>query len=54
MQLRGLEANPELNGLRGVVTGFDTLTTRCLVQLEDGRGPLKVKPENLEALAVGE
>ena len=48
MQLRGLKAKPELNGQRGVVTGFDASSGRCSVQLEDGRGPYKIKPENLE------
>ena len=47
VQLRGLQAKPELNGLRGVVTGFDASNGRCSVQLEDGRGPYKIKPENL-------
>ena len=48
VQLRGLQAKPELNGQRGVVTGFDASSGRCSVQLEDGRGPYKIKPENLE------
>ena len=47
MQLRGLKAKPELNGQRGVVTGFDAPNGRCSVQLEDGRGPYKIKPGNL-------
>ena len=47
VQLRGLQAKPELNGQRGVVTGFEASTGRCSVQLEDGRGPYKIKPENL-------
>ena len=47
VQLRGLKAKPELNGQRGVVTGFDASTGRCSVQLEDGRGPYNIKPENL-------
>ena len=47
VQLRGLKAKPELNGQRGVVTGFDASNGRCSVQLEDGRGPYNIKPENL-------
>ena len=54
MQLRGLQAKPELNGQRGVVTGFDASSGRCSVQLEDGRGPYKIKPGNLEAVLVTE
>ena len=50
VHLRGLQAKPELNGQRGVVTFFDASSGRCTVQLEDGRGPYKVKPGNLRAL----
>ena len=50
VHLRGLQAKPELNGQRGVVTGFDASSGRCSVQLEDGRGPYKIKPENLEVV----
>ena len=49
VQLRGLQAKPELNGQRGVVMGFDASTGRCSVQLEDGRGTTySLKPENLD------
>ena len=48
VHLCGLQAKPELNGQRGVVTDFDASSGRCSVQLEDGRGPYKIKPENLE------
>ena len=47
VQLRGHKSKPELNGQRGVVTGFDASSGRCSVQLEDGRGPYKIKLENL-------
>ena len=54
VRMRGLQAKPELNGQRGVVTGFDASSGRCSVQLEDGRGPYKIKPENLEEVVIGE
>ena len=55
MQLRGLQAKPELNGQRGVVTAFDAYSGRCIVQLEawlegrleGNRGPYKIKAENI-------
>ena len=53
VHLRGLQAKPELNGQRGVVTGFDASTGRCSVQLKDGRGPFSIKPGNL-AKVTGE
>ena len=52
VQLRGLKAKPELNGQRGVVTGFDASSGRCSVQLEDGRGPFSIKPANLAEVVV--
>ena len=52
VELRCLQAKPELNGQRGVVTGFDASSGRCSVQLEDGRGPYKIKPENLEGVVT--
>ena len=48
VELRGLQAKPELNGQRGVVMGFNASTGRCSLKLEDGRGPFKIKIENLE------
>ena len=54
VQLRGLQAKPELNGQRGVVTGFEASTGRCSVQLEDGRGTTySLKPENLDVEEEG-
>ena len=50
VRVHGIVAKPELNGQRGVVTGFDASSGRCSVQLEDGRGPYKIKPENLEVV----
>ena len=52
VQLRGLQAKPELNGQRGVLTGFDASTGRCSVQLEDGGGPFSIKPANLAEVVV--
>ena len=40
-------SKPELNGQRGVVTAFTASSGRCSVELEDGRGPFNIKPENL-------
>ena len=48
VELHGLKAKPELNGQRGVVAGFDAASGRCKVELEDGRGPFKLKVENLK------
>ena len=54
MELKGLQAKPELNGQRGVVVGaIDAASGRYPVQLEDGRGPFSLKPENLRAIAGG-
>ena len=47
--------SPDMPFLQGVVqkirhdgmTGFDTSSGRCSVQLEDGRGPFSIKPGNL-------
>ena len=47
VELRGLQAKPELNGQRGEVTGFDAASGRLKVRLGDGRGPFSLKPENL-------
>ena len=48
VELHGLKAKPELNGQRGVVVGFDAASGRCKVELEDGRGPFKLKVGNLK------
>ena len=50
VELRGLNAKPELNGQRGVVAGFDAVSGRCKVKLNDGRGPFSLKPENLHVV----
>ena len=47
VQVRGLQAKPEFNGQYGFVVGFVAETGRCEVELEDGRGPFKLKPGNL-------
>ena len=52
VELHGLKAKPELNGQRGVVEGFDAASGRCKVKLEDGRGPFKLKVENLKRTAM--
>merc|ERR1712185_115580 len=52
VELHGLKAKPELNGQRGVVEGFDAASGRCKVKLEDGRGPFKLKVENLQRTAM--
>ena len=46
MELRGVKAGG-LNGRRGVVAAFNAATGRCSVQLDDGRPPINVKPENV-------
>ena len=45
--LHSLKARPELNGQSGVVTGFVVAEKRIAVTLDDGRGPFKLRPENL-------
>ena len=50
VELRGLNAKPELNGQRGVVAGVDAVSGRCKVKLNDGRGPFSLKPENLHVV----
>ena len=47
VELRGLQAKPELNGGWGVVAGFDAASGRIKVKLEDGRGPFKFKADNV-------
>ena len=44
MELHGLKAKPELNGQRGVVTGFDAASGRRQVQLSE---LFSLKAENL-------
>jgi TPR repeat protein len=53
VELRGIKARPSddvLNGQQGSVTAFNASTGRCSVQLDDGRGPINVKPENVKPL----
>ena len=47
VELRGLQAKPELNGQRGVVVGFKAESGRCEVKLDDGSGSFRLKPGNL-------
>ena len=51
VKLHSLKAKPELNGQRGEVVGFDASSGRCEVKLYDGRGPYRLKPENLKKMA---
>jgi hypothetical protein len=47
MELHGLKAKPELNGQRGVVTGFDAASGRRQVQLLERAESFSLKAENL-------
>jgi hypothetical protein len=47
MKLVDLRAKPELNGQLGVVKSFDAASGRYTVKLDDGRGPFRLKRENL-------
>ena len=47
VELHGLKAK-KLNRQRGEVVGFVASSGRCEVKLYDGRGPYRLKPENLE------
>jgi hypothetical protein len=51
VELHGLKVTT-LNRQRGVVVGFDAASGRCEVKLEDGRGPFKLKPENLKQMRL--
>ena len=50
VELRGLQAKPEMNGHQGVVIGFDGASGRCKVEIEDGGGSFKLKPRNLKRI----
>ena len=45
--LRGLKANPELNGLEGILHKFDNIKGRWQTMLKSGKF-VEVKPENLD------
>jgi len=47
VQLTGLKAKPELNGLSGTVRAFDTNNQRFEVELDDGCGHCILKKTNL-------
>ena len=53
VELYGLQAKPQLNGQRGVVTGVDVASERFAVKLDDGRGPFHLKPGNLKEVKNG-
>ena len=44
----GLASRPELNGQRGVITGYDLGSKRYLVRFPSVLDPVRVKPENLQ------
>lgn len=46
VKLHGLVKTPKLNGLCGRVVGVDAKSGRWAVQLDDGRAPVKLKPDN--------
>ena len=46
VRLHGLVKAPQLNGLCGRMVGEDAQSGRWTVQLDDGRAPIKLKPEN--------
>ena len=50
MHLQGLRAKPELNGLFGIVTAFVNASGRWTVELDQNRGPLALKVENLRGI----
>jgi len=47
VSLHGLQARADLNGMAGVVIGFDASKGRCTVQLRDGSS-MALKPANLQ------
>mmetsp|Transcript_125927 Transcript_125927/g.251279 ORF Transcript_125927/g.251279 Transcript_125927/m.251279 type:complete len:145 (+) Transcript_125927:41-475(+) len=51
VELRGLQAKPELNGKSGTVIGFDPMAARYQVRLACGESKL-IKPWNLKLLDV--
>ena len=51
VELRGLQAKPELNGRRGVVVKFVSSSGRHRVQLDEGGEAFSLKAENLAGVA---
>ena len=47
VEVHGLNAKKQKRQ-RGEVVGFDASSGRCEVKLDDGRGPYRLKPENLK------
>ena len=47
VELRGLQAKPELNGRRGVVVKFVSSSRRCRVELDEDGEAFSLKAENL-------
>ena len=52
MELRGLQAKPELNGRRGVVVKFVDSSGRYRVQLDEGDEAFSLKAGSLFVVAV--
>jgi hypothetical protein len=47
VELTGLKAKPELNGTRGVITGWVAGAGRYLVDMDNGKGSFNLQAENL-------
>jgi hypothetical protein len=52
VELAGLQAKPEMNGVAGVVKSFNAATERYVVQLDNGGQPFMLKAANLERLSM--
>lgn len=50
IEVQGLNARPELNGMRGVIKESDSASGRFTVELDGGLGQFKLKPDNLKDL----
>ena len=47
MQIHNLVRKPELNGQRGTLHKFDIALERWQVYMSEGRGAIKIRPDNL-------
>lgn len=54
VEVQGLSARPEMNGMKGYVTAFDGELGRFCVDIEGGRGEFKLKPDNLKDLSAAQ
>lgn len=50
--VHGLKSRADLNGRRGKITAFDATAGRYEVEIPDGGGLIRCKPENLEAMSA--